>query len=185
MLLPGYDLEKAAQVVAFFAMKQGGSINVLKLAKLVYLAERQSLEEFDEPMLYDDLVSMPEGPVASVTLNFINGMISDPLWSKMVGQRSGREVPLAHADLAVSDLDHLSVADCRILDGLWERFGAYDRFRLRDWTHVAENVPEWVDPQGSSNPIRHTTVFAHLGRSNPDELARRVDEVREISKVLR
>ena len=56
----GYKERKAAQVAAYFALKEQGSINVLKLAKLLYLAERESMRLFDEPMFFDRLVSMEQ-----------------------------------------------------------------------------------------------------------------------------
>jgi uncharacterized phage-associated protein len=183
MLLPGYDLNKAAQVVAFFALKEGGAINVLKLSKLVYLAERECMRAYDEPMFYDKLVSMPDGPVASVTLNFMNGANIDDRWSAFVAPRTGYDIPLAR-DLTLSDLDHLSPADIDILEGLWARFGAYDQYQIRDWTHRPENIPEWSDPEGSSNPISHSTVFEKLGKDAPQELESDVAEFRRLSRVL-
>src|SRR6478672_1543419 len=39
MAIPGYNVRKAAQVTAFFAKKEGGAIEVLKVAKLLYLAD--------------------------------------------------------------------------------------------------------------------------------------------------
>ena len=184
MLIPGYDLDKAAQVVAYFALKAGGSINVLKVSKLVYLAEREAMRQFDEPMFYDRLCSMPDGPVASVTLNFMNGENISPRWSQFVAARAGFNIPLANSAMTVDDLDHLSAADRKILDELWGRFGNWDRYALRDWTHKPENIPEWKDPQGSSNPIMHADVFRFLNKLNPEGLEGDVEEVRELSKVL-
>ncbi|MGA9893403.1 MAG: type II toxin-antitoxin system antitoxin SocA domain-containing protein, partial [Xanthobacteraceae bacterium] len=74
MPIPGYNVRKAAQITAFFAKKEGGSIAVLKVAKLLYLADREFMAAYDLPMLFDELVSMPHGPVTSNTLNYINGM---------------------------------------------------------------------------------------------------------------
>jgi len=184
MLIPGYDLDKAAQVVAYFALRQGGAINVLKLSKLVYLAEREAMRLYDEPMLYDHLCSMPDGPVASVTLNFINGENSDARWSRYVGPRNGYNIPAASPGTDVNELDRISRADMEILDFLWSRFGSWDRYKLRDWTHVPTNIPEWTDPQGSSNPIMHTDVFRFLNKPDPEGLGGDVEEVRELSKVL-
>lgn len=184
MLLPGYDLDKAAQVVAFFALKEGGEINVLKLAKLVYLAERESMRLYDEPMFYDRLVSMPDGPVTSVTLNFMNGSNTDDRWSRFVAPRSGYNIPLSRRDIQVLDLDHLSTADLEILESLWRKFGGYDQYRIRDWTHVPQNVPEWSDPQGSSEPIPHERVFRGLNKSHSAELDLAVTEFRSLSKAL-
>ena len=111
MLLPAYDLCKAAQAAAFFAIKSGGVINVLKLSKLMYLAERESMRRYDEPMFFDGLASMPDGPVASITLNFINGENMSPEWSSVVGARIGYDIPLARKNITIDDLDHLSRAD--------------------------------------------------------------------------
>ena len=184
MLIPGYDLDKAAQVVAYFAMRSEGNINVLKVSKLIYLAEREAMRLYDEPMFYDRLSSMPDGPVASITLNFINGNISDPRWARFIAPRNGFNIPLADTSLTEADLDHLSPADLEILGNLWEKFGGLDRYVLRDWTHDAENIPEWKDPQGSSNPIPHFEVFNALNKSDPAQLDSDVEEVRELSKVL-
>ena len=184
MLLSGYDLNKAAQVAAFFAMKEGGSINVLKLAKLLYLAERESMRLYDEPMFYDSLVSMPDGPVTSVTLNFINGNNTAEQWSYFVAPRAGYDVSLARSDFTLSDLDHLSPADRDILEALWARFGSYNQYELRDWTHEPDNIPEWQDPYGSSWPIGHVEVFRLLGKSDPNALGSDVEATRDIAKAL-
>ena len=183
MLLPGFDVSKAAQVVAFFALKSGGSINVLKLAKLVYLAEREFMDRFDAPMFYDGLVSMPDGPVASITLNLINGNLEDVHWSAFVSRRKGYDV---HAAPKITDntLKALSRADRRVLNDLWDRFGEWDKYKLRDWTHVKENVPEWADPQGSSNPIHHEDVFRSLKKDDSLALAGEVHEYRRLHEYL-
>ena len=184
MLLPGYDLIKAAQVVAFFAMKEGGSINVLKLSKLVYLAERESMRLYDEPMFFDELVSMPDGPIASVTLNLTNGIISDTRWERFVGHRTGQMVSVKNSEICEEILDHLSQSDRQILDSLWRRFGNFDQYQIRDWTHVSTNVPEWVDPQGASQSIPFERVFSALGKEHSSDLASDVDSVRELAKRL-
>jgi uncharacterized phage-associated protein len=183
MLLPGYDVGKAAQATAFFALKSGGSINVLKLSKLLYLAEREFMARYDTPMFYDDLFSLPDGPVASVTLNLINGEVEHDLWSRFVSCRSGYDIAVA-AGVSENMFDHLSKADMEVLTDLWSRFGTYDRFALRDWTHERQNVPEWRDPQGSSCRIKHEDVFRLLGKSEAIELAYGVEAYRQMQKYL-
>ena len=150
-MLPGFDAKKAAHVAAYFALKSGGSINVLKLSKLLYLAERESMRLYGEPMFYDRLVSMDHGPVTSITLNLINGDTQSPMWSEVIAPRRNYSVK-ARTGTVVERLDQLSKADISILDGLWRRFKSFDQYRLRDWTH--NNCPEWKDPNGSSVSIR-------------------------------
>ena len=60
-----FNARKAAQVGAYFAKASGGKINVLKLVKLIYLADRHSMELYDAPILNDVFVSMNKGPVNS------------------------------------------------------------------------------------------------------------------------
>lgn len=183
MLMPGYDVATAAQVAAYFVLKSGGRINVLKLSKLLYLAEREYMNRFDEPMFYDRLCSMPDGPVASITLNLINGEFDDARWSAFVGVRERYDVPLRDG-VSEDSLDHLSKADRALLDRIWELFGGYDRYALRDWTHQSQNIPEWKDPAGSSRPIEHEDVFRLLGKENPKELAGSVEERRSLAFAL-
>jgi Protein of unknown function (DUF4065) len=63
-----FNVKKAAQVAAFFALKQGGQIHVLKLTKLVYLSDREFMDRYDIPITGDKLVSMDHGPVNSVII---------------------------------------------------------------------------------------------------------------------
>lgn len=183
MLIDGYDVATAAQVAAYFALKSGGRINVLKLSKLLYLAEREHMSCYDEPMFYDKLSSLPDGPVVSITLNLINGNLDDETWSRFIAARIGHEVVVADGVYRAS-LDHLSETEIEILDDLWGRFGKWDRYALRDWTHVKDNIPEWADPSGSSLPINHVTVFTGLGKAEPEMLAGHVSQRRGISKAF-
>ena len=45
-----FDEKKAAQAAAYFLLRAGGRLEVLKLMKLLYLAERRSFEKYGEPM---------------------------------------------------------------------------------------------------------------------------------------
>lgn len=183
MILPGYDLDKAAQATAFFALKAGGSINVLKLSKLLYIAERSFIAEHDSPMFFDRLYSMPDGPVVSITLNFINGSIEDPRWSEFVAPRKEYEITVA-SNKSFDDLRDLSRADTSVLNSVWERFKSYDKYQLRDWTHDPKNIPEWVDPQGSSKEIPPKTLLSILGKRNVDGILNDIKAHRHIRKEI-
>lgn len=182
MALTGYNVRKAAQVVAFFAIQQGGSINILKLAKLVYLADRGFLEKYDSPILYDRLVSMPHGPANSVTLNFINGLFEETAkWDEFVSDREKHNVGVATRDLKVEDLDELSRAERAVLEDVWNRFGHMTQYQLRDFTH--RNCPEWEDPKGSSSEIPYERVLKYL-RKDPS-IADAIDADRVLADITR
>jgi uncharacterized phage-associated protein len=137
MTTPWFNVRKAAQMAAYFALRAGGAVNILKLVKLIYLANRRFIEKYDYPMLDDELVAMDHGPVNSRTLDYINGMqLERGEWDEFVSARAGYDIGLAHSDITLETLDEFSKADLEVLDEIWARFGHYDKYRLRDYTHT-------------------------------------------------
>lgn len=166
-LQPWFDIAKAAQVAAWFAAREGGSIAALKLAKLIYLADRANLEAFDFAVTGDNFVSTDHGPANAITQDLIAGMHgSVPAWDRFIAPHVGYAVATATVDL---DTDRLSRAELATLDATWQRFGSMTAAELRDWTRA--HCPEWEDPQGSSSPIPLARVLKFLGKAAPDALA--------------
>ena len=183
MTTPWFNVRKAAQVAAFFALRSGGEINVLKLTKLIYLADRQFMQAYDTTILSDKLVSMPHGPVNSMTLNYMSGLVVNEDWQTYITDRAGHMVALANPDLRLNDLRELSRAELQTLENTWKQFGHYDRFQLRDYTH--QHCPEWEDPHGSSNPIPYSRLFKYLGKvDHAEELEDRVMSERQVAAHL-
>jgi len=58
-----YQEEKSAQIAAFFTKQEGGRIAHIKLIKLLYIADRTSMEESNFPITYDTMKSLPHGPI--------------------------------------------------------------------------------------------------------------------------
>lgn len=177
-----FNIRKAAQVSAYFALREGGAINVLKLTKLVYLADRRFMQLYDAPLLDDELVSMDHGPVNSITYDCINGNQADRVeWSGFVADRAGYAIGVAQG-VTAERLDELSQADLQVLDETWRRYGQMNQYQVRDYTH--RNCPEWEDPRGSSYPIPYERVFKFLGKADAAELAEAVRQEREVSRAL-
>lgn len=175
-----FSIRKAAQVAAFFALKSNGQINVLKLTKLAYLADREFMSRYDEPLLFDCLVSMPHGPVDSLTYNYIRGDLSSEDWSQFISDRDGYSVGIANSQITFDNLDEFSDAEFEVLETVWRQFGHFDKYQLRDYTHC--HCPEWEDPHGSSNPIPYERVFKFLGKSRCDDLEERIEGLRSVSR---
>lgn len=177
----GFNEKLAAQVAAFFIMKQGNEIPVLKLTKLIYLADRESMALTGYPITNDHFVSMPHGPVNSYTLNFVDGNIDSTDWSDLVSDRANHSVALARP-FDDSDQSELSEADIDILTAVWDKFGSMDKWEIRDWTH--ENCPEWEDPRGSCAPIPHERVLRFLGVQHADEFANDIKAERQVENIF-
>jgi uncharacterized phage-associated protein len=175
----------AAQVAAYFLFQARGRMPVLKLMKLMYLAERRSFEKFGEPLVGDKLVSMEHGPVLSRTLNFINGMVpsEEGGWESWVSDREGHDVALRDASLIRSpeqDLPALSDGDLEVLAEVWAQFGHWDKYKLRDYTH--DHCPEWQDPDASSLPISYEALFAAL-KFSPEKSAGLMEHLQELAAI--
>ena len=61
--------EKATALASFFLEKAGGELEYLKLLKLMYLVERESLRVLSASVTGDVFYSMKHGPVMSATFD--------------------------------------------------------------------------------------------------------------------
>lgn len=157
-------------MAAFLLHRAGGQLPLLKLMKLMYLAERESLRRYGEPISGDRLVSMPQGPVLSNTLNLMNGYggSCDGGWDSWIEDRADNDVALRDASMIRSpeqDLLELSSGDLAVLNDVWTQFGHMAKFDLVRYTHTG-GCPEWEDPHGSSRPIPMGRLFRELGYSD-------------------
>lgn len=163
-----YNPVKAAQVIAYLACKAPNrTLDVLKAIKLVYLADRESITTFGAPILDERRVSMPHGPVNSITYSHINGEhdLDACGWARFLEDRANHQLAV-RAGVTDDDLDELSEADIQCLDAVWAKFGVMNKWDLRDWTHQRENVPEWEDPHGSSETIPLERIMSMVGVEN-------------------
>lgn len=186
MASASYNARKAAQVIAYLAMKASPAcLPVLKAIKLVYLADRESLSRFGFPILEEPQVSMPHGPVNSTTYSHINGEedLDECGWSGFLQARENSEVSAVQG-LSEDDLDELSDADITCLDAVWERFGGMGKWQIRDWTHDRNNIPEWEDPNGSSRPIPLERILSYLKIENADAQAEVIKDYRQIDQLF-
>lgn len=180
-----FNEEKVAQMAAYLLGQRGGQMSYLKLMKLLYLADRTSMERFDEPMTDDAWVSMDKGPVLSTVLELMQGASRSGEWNSWIaGGPVPYEVSLACRDSDRDSFDELSDADVEILDEVWQRFGTMTRWELVEYTHL--HCPEWHDPHGSMRPIRPQDMFQAIGRTpeEADELSAEIFQRRELRQVM-
>lgn len=179
-----YNSAKAAQIIAYLALKtEARAINMLKAIKLVYISDREALKRFAMPMLDEPRASLPHGPVNSRTYDNAKGEVEDANWSTFLDDRADHMIG-AKADIGVDDLDELSDAEVEVLDSVWEQFGGMTQWQLRDWTHKSDNIPEWEDPNGSSNPIPLERLLHAVGIENTAEHAQFLRDQASITKLL-
>lgn len=182
-----FNERKVAEMAAFFLHQNGGRLPVLKLMKLLYLADRRAMENYSFPISGDRMVSMPNGPVLSKTLDLMNGYQpkgEGEAWNSKVADRAEYEVSLRPEALENGELRlaALSEAEIDILSEIFDQFGRMGKYQLVDFTHG--NCKEWKDPNGSSKPINYEDVFLALGRGK-EEASEAAEEIESYDSVDR
>lgn len=187
MKAPLFDEVRTAQAAAYLLFRAGGKLPVIKLVKLLYLAERLSLKKYGEPITGDRLVSMPHGPVLSMTYDLINGALlsEEGGWESWISDRASHVVALRDPSkirTPETDLRRLSESDLEVLEEVWTEFGHWDRWDLVTHMHSGA-CPEWEDPEGSSRPIPYEVLFRKLGYSADESaaLAERLSQQRRLN----
>jgi uncharacterized phage-associated protein len=175
-----FDARRAGQIAAFFTNRQGGLINVVKLVKLIYLADRQHMALYEEPMFMDNFVSMRLGPVNSGAYECVNSGCEG--WDEFISDRADHDVGLARPSMGDDDLDELSDADFDILNKIWDEFGHMSQWDLVDYTH--KNCPEWEDPGNSSVPIPYSRIFKFLKKEKAEKLEKNIQDQRRLDRAL-
>jgi len=158
-----FSEEKVTHMASHLLIKIGGRMSYMKLLKLLYLAERESLVKWGETMSGDKFVSMPHGPVMSSTYDLLQNR--NTIWNDFINSEANREVSIKKS-VVEEDLDELSVAEVKILDSIFEQFGTMGRWEIRDYTH--NNCKEWQDPDGSSFPIDPINILLAKGVQKMD-----------------
>lgn len=179
--------ERVAQMAAYLLQQQRGHMPYLKLMKLLYLADREAMGRFGESISGDHMVSMPHGPVLSQTLDLIKGyapVVAEQGWNYWIAGEANYEVSLKQAHAERDDFDELSDVDIEILNKVWGQFGHMKPFDIVQYTH--DHCAEWIDPQGSSFPIKPEAVFCALGKPHEVavELAKHLREQQQLDAVV-
>lgn len=159
-----FDERKTTQLAAYFLQKNKGMLYLIKLMKLLYLADRESFRILGRPITLDKYVSMDNGPVLSQTYNLMTGAKpSTGYWSSMISDRA--EHKLSITDESEISTEALSESEMEIADGVFAEFGHKPRFDLCDMTH---DFPEWDNPHGSSKPIHYEEILSAVGYSQEE-----------------
>lgn len=181
-----FDERKIAQVAAYFLHRSGGKLYHLKLLKLMYIADRESLRQYGSPISEDSMVSMPYGPVLSRTLNYMNGNVCSSVeggWEDWIADKKDHQVALRH-EIDPDNLLKLSDAEIEVMEKVWEQYGDMDRFDLSELTH--KEFKEWRDPDGSSIPIHYDEVLRAMGVA-PEvakSVSSEIDEKQRVERIF-
>lgn len=152
--------------------QDGGTMNYMKLIKLLYIIDREALSLWERPITGDTYVSMKHGPVLSNVLELINyGENVSSYWFKYIGEPVGYSVKLLECD---PGQDLLNKKEIELILKTWDDFKELSPWDMVDFCHGV--LPEWKDPGEGAIPIRIDEILKVRGRSD--------DEIKEIEEEV-
>jgi hypothetical protein len=168
-----YNIDKAVQASSFMLELAGGQMEYIHLIKLLYLADRQALQEWSRSISTDKYVSMKDGIVLSRILDHIKRNDNE-VWSSHI-QKKGYLVSIKKP---FEKYSKLSKADKEVMKQIYEQYKEMDSWSLIE--EVIHKLPEWdssVVENNTQKPISLLTVFSSL--NFPEQ------EVREIIEDIK
>jgi len=173
-----FDITKATEVAGQFLKREGGSINIMKLVKLVYLLDRLSLARRGIPVVGGAYFSLPNGPITSEFLDLINSGclwgVPHCRWEEFISDRQNHEVALVKAVTT----DHLSESEMKLIETIYQEHGAKDQWQLRDWCH--EHCEEWTPLEQGRDLIALERIARAVGKTE-EQISRLKQEAEELS----
>ena len=176
-----FSTQKTIQAVGVLLRQARGRMEYLRLLKLLYIADREHLRDFQRPIVGTRLVAMKNGPLHSEVYDLVKGEhVAEPLWSEYI-RREGHEVELLK-DPGVSEL---SAAEVRTLTTISDRYQALSEWDLVEVTH---DFPEWIenypdDSENTSRTIPFDSLLNAIGLQK--EKAAILDDLQETARMDR
>jgi hypothetical protein len=152
--------KKATQAVAYLLQKAGGIENYTKLLKISYLVDREALIESGITVVGTRFCNMTNGPLSRDVYDYIKAAPCHEFWNKHIRKEGSYEI----SRFSDPGDGELSDYDIQLLDGAWEKYGAYD---FREMIRIVHQLPEWKDP-GSTSAVLSEEVIMEAGGVPPE-----------------
>lgn len=156
-------------------------MNYMRLLKLLYIANRESLRRFQHPIIDDRVVAMERGPVLSEVYDLIKGThLHAGLWSRFIllDRYEVQCVEDARRGL-------LSAAEIEILNEISDQFRNNDEWEMVQFTH---EFAEWIahSPRtGGCREIPLREILSAVGRADgADEIEEDIRASRAFDRLL-
>ncbi|MBT3198359.1 MAG: SocA family protein [Phycisphaerales bacterium] len=133
-----FKFDKALQAAAYILRRESShAMNYMRLLKILYIADRESLRQTGRPITGDRIAAMERGPVLSELLDLIKGEhLRSPDWENFI-KRSSYSVQLVDEP----GLANMSRFEIETLEKVAEEHRMRDEWDMVQYTH--DHCPEW------------------------------------------
>lgn len=155
-------------------------MNYMRLLKLLYLADRESLRETGRPITGGPVTAMERGPVLEEVYDLIRGQHREmPQWDSFF-----RKERYDLLELCEPDVGKLSKYEINKLQEVAKKHEDKDEWALVQYTH---DLPEWKqnDPGTSSKPISLANILEAVGRAaDIEEVSKEAHSLAIFERIL-
>lgn len=175
------EIETIIQIVGWFLKLNNGSMNYTKLIKLMYIADKTALQKYNYTISNDNIVSMKNGPVLSVTYDLIKhtgenkNILGLQEWNKYFTKNNyelsfQENIEDKISEILSDDVLWLSDADIEIIETINNEYKDYTYSDMIDLIHDKNSFPEveWEKAEISSTsiPLDFVKLMQSLNKSD-------------------
>jgi len=158
-----FKFDKALQATAYLLRREScHEMSYMRLVKILYLADRESLRQTGRPITGDRIAAMKQGPVLSGLLDLIKGThLRSPEWAQFI-QKQEYNIRLINDPGNAS----LSRFEIETLERVAEEHRSHDEWLMVQFTH--QHCPEWrknEPTENSMNWISLGDILEAVGRA--------------------
>jgi len=171
---------KATDAVARLIEKSGADVDYLRISKLIYLADRESILSRGVPIVGGEYFSMRKGPVISEVMDFVNCR-NAPRWGQVISARRGHAMNL----LQKPAYESLTQEEANILDAVVAQHFNRSTDDLVNWCHANCHEYEQVGFFGRK-PIAVEGILKAGGKSKKqiEKISARAEELTALQELL-
>jgi len=160
-------------------------MNYMKLIKLLYIADRRALAQWERPVTTDEFWAMENGPIPSHIYDHIKQQGSEQgAWQERISPG------ISNFDIGIKSeqipMRELCEAEVELLKSVHAEFGHLDQYQLRNYMH--DHFQEYSPPQPitSSKRIELESVLEAVAysRENIERITREIAEETAINALF-
>lgn len=177
-----YNVEKVIEATQLLLKLGGNQIEYTRIIKLLYLADREALNDWGRSITTDIYFSMKHGVVISRTLNLIKkqdpNAIDSEIWNKYIE-------PTDEYDIKIKEekrICKLSKREVALLENIHAKYKDIPTWGEEGLIEIIHQLPEWdkkAELMNTSIPLSLKSLFTHLNK-NEQEIDEVLSEIKAI-----
>lgn len=175
------NIDKLIDTVNYLLSLNEGHINYTKLIKLLYIADRETFNEFGFTITGDQYYALHNGPILSKLYDLIQKKAQAALQAKWDNYfyKDGYELLGDKLGRPVQELSEIEMEKIKEID---ERYKQYSYSRMIDLIHDPDFCPEWEDPGTSSTSISLYDILIKYGKKDAETAQQIVEEYQSLEE---